>query len=426
MSALTQPQELCLIWESGQIRQKDIVTLSNQEWVNDECINYAAWLLWNEFEQQSVYVDNSFFFEDIQNALEAGTVKELIQRHGLKKKSILDVDHYVLPVNKNKNHWILVVVSYLGKMEKKPSILVVDSLETMRSTASPVFTSMRNFIVAALGNDRREIECLQAKNFQRQANYYDCGVFLIMFMELFLRNPEQFLEDAQHRRFIELSSVDARRRLLQEKIQRDFDEVVGLAAGVNGDSTASLPPARDPPPLQIQLRPPASPRLLITTSPGTPLTLSAKPPHPPSSPPAPAVAPPPTKADALTQERDPMPPATRSRAESRLKLTTSPTIRKQADQIPEPPARSTVHQQQGQMNSHIEVQIRTERRQGQGQGERDKITVRSSGEGSEGGSRDMSNAKQKHEQGQDRPSAGEVDTEGHGRGDRDVDYTRNG
>ncbi|KAH7378574.1 hypothetical protein BKA64DRAFT_766375, partial [Cadophora sp. MPI-SDFR-AT-0126] len=237
----------CLKWTEGVILPKDIKTLDDQEWINDEVINYSAWLLRNDYASKSkIFIDSSFFYKTLINAIRSGTVDRLLARRAARVPSIFAVEHYVIPVNQNGNHWILVVLSHLGEhSEGKPSIMILDSLDTIGTADNgSVFKVMQDFIAEA--NERyvhQEIAFLQAKNFRRQDNIYDCGIYLLLFLEAFLINPEQFIQDVRKESFIQMGDASRKRRALRERIQKDFDEfLVNANADISDVSNSTQRP----------------------------------------------------------------------------------------------------------------------------------------------------------------------------------------
>lgn len=90
---------------------------------------------------------------------------------------------------------------------KEPRIITLDSLSLPHS---PTCTNLKDYLIAEI-KAKRGIEIPQpralgmtATNIPTQKNYCDCGLFLLSYIEQFLRYPDQFTEDLLQRADMEI------------------------------------------------------------------------------------------------------------------------------------------------------------------------------------------------------------------------------
>ncbi|EDV46677.1 uncharacterized protein LOC6550383 [Drosophila erecta] len=167
------------------ITVKDIRTLIDGEWLNDEVINFYMSLLTERSEKRAgelpaTYAMNTFFVPRLLQAGHAG-VKRWTRKVDLFSKDIIPV-----PVHCNGVHWCMAIIHLRNKTIRyydsmgKPNQPVLDALEkylreeSLDKRKKPFDTS--SFVIESM------------QKIPQQLNGSDCGVFSCMFAEYITRD----------------------------------------------------------------------------------------------------------------------------------------------------------------------------------------------------------------------------------------------
>ncbi|NXH09749.1 SENP1 protease, partial [Bucco capensis] len=155
------------------ITRKDIQTLNNLNWLNDEIINFYMNLLMERSKERglpAVHAFNTFFFTKLKTA-----GYQAVKRW-TKKVDIFSVDLLLVPIHLGV-HWCLAVVDF-----RKKSITYYDSMGGINSEACRIL--LQYLKQESLDKRRRELDTngwsLLSKRSQeipQQMNGSDCGMF---------------------------------------------------------------------------------------------------------------------------------------------------------------------------------------------------------------------------------------------------------
>lgn len=175
--------------------------------------------------------------------------------HQLVKKwirhdDIFSKDFLIVPVNRAK-HWFLLIVCYhnrvpdfgdvdspksqsLGEDPHAPCILLMDSLGTCRNGGRYKLTDPLRNLLAAEWKERKgtgkefnpQVMPDRRVRVTEQDNYYDCGLYLLQYVEQFLKNPSDILASPlnDRRDWVDRSTMRGKRehiRLLILTLQRE-------------------------------------------------------------------------------------------------------------------------------------------------------------------------------------------------------------
>jgi len=164
-----------------------------------------------ELHRDRFHFFNTFFYEKLEKRQEA---YNKIQKW-TNKVDIFSKDFLIIPINEN-SHWSLVIVCYPGlvpathsekdkdpankKMPKKngePCIIYLDSLSGKKKSIHKIRDYLKREWQA-----RKALQGEKVENFlddklpyyqpdvPNQANYYDCGLFLLHYIEKFAATPD--------------------------------------------------------------------------------------------------------------------------------------------------------------------------------------------------------------------------------------------
>ncbi|NXA43834.1 SENP1 protease, partial [Eudromia elegans] len=155
------------------ITRKDIQTLNNLNWLNDEIINFYMNLLMERSKEKglpTVHAFNTFFFTKLKTA-----GYQAVKRW-TKKVDIFSVDLLLVPIHLGV-HWCLAVVDF-----RKKSITYYDSMGGINSEACRIL--LQYLKQESLDKKRKEFDTngwsLLSKRSQeipQQMNGSDCGMF---------------------------------------------------------------------------------------------------------------------------------------------------------------------------------------------------------------------------------------------------------
>ncbi|XP_060108179.1 sentrin-specific protease 1 [Heteronotia binoei] len=155
------------------ITRKDIHTLNNLNWLNDEIINFYMNMLMERSKQKgfpAVHAFNTFFFTKLKTA-----GYQAVKRW-TKKVDVFSVDILLVPIHLGV-HWCLAVIDY-----RKKNITYYDSMGGMNSEACKIL--LQYLKQESLDKKRKEFDTngwmLLSKRSQeipQQMNGSDCGMF---------------------------------------------------------------------------------------------------------------------------------------------------------------------------------------------------------------------------------------------------------
>lgn len=202
--------------------------------------------------RQKTLLFNSFFFNKLTSKSKPGEVDVGRDRHHQKVKKwlrhedIFSKDFLIVPVNRSK-HWFLLIVCYHNLVPdfvevepspvtfnpKAPCILLMDSLGAIRNGGRFKLTDpLRNML---------EMEWLEKKGTSKtfnqdsipdrrikvteQDNYYDCGLYVLQYVEQFLKDPSVILasEGSDFRDWIDRRVMTDKRGKIQDIIERIYN-----------------------------------------------------------------------------------------------------------------------------------------------------------------------------------------------------------
>ncbi|NWU23148.1 SENP1 protease, partial [Dyaphorophyia castanea] len=161
------------------ITRKDIQTLNNLNWLNDEIINFYMNLLMERSKEKdlpAVHAFNTFFFTKLKTA-----GYQAVKRW-TKKVDIFSVDLLLVPIHLGV-HWCLAVVDF-----RKKTITYYDSMGGINSEACRIL--LQYLKQESLDKKRKEFDtngwALLSKKSQeipQQMNGSDCGMFACKYAE---------------------------------------------------------------------------------------------------------------------------------------------------------------------------------------------------------------------------------------------------
>ncbi|KAF8861196.1 cysteine proteinase, partial [Acephala macrosclerotiorum] len=198
------------------IDKQDIYRLDEGEFLNDNLVTFYLFWLENRLEERNpdvakrIYFHNSFFFEKLSKPAKGS--KDIINYEAVKKwtakVNLFDYDYIVVPVNENF-HWYVAIICNaprLANQPKKgkkkgppprkhdPSAFRIITLDSFHGAHSPCCTKLKKYLLQEM-KTKLHIEAqdpgsvgMTAKNIPVQSNYSDCGLFLLNYIEEFLKN----------------------------------------------------------------------------------------------------------------------------------------------------------------------------------------------------------------------------------------------
>ncbi|GMI64890.1 hypothetical protein HRI_000158300 [Hibiscus trionum] len=199
-------------FDAVSISKRDVDLLQPETFVNDTIIDFYIKYLKNQIqpdERQRFHFFNSFFFRKLADldkdpsSISDGRAAFLRVHKWTRKLDIFGKDYIFIPVNFNL-HWSLLVICHLGevatfkdedlsKSSKVPCILHMDSIKGNHA-------GLKNLVQSYLWEEWKErhketSEDLSSKflnlrfvslELPQQENSFDCGLFLLHYLELFL------------------------------------------------------------------------------------------------------------------------------------------------------------------------------------------------------------------------------------------------
>ncbi|XP_077216860.1 putative ubiquitin-like-specific protease 2B isoform X2 [Tasmannia lanceolata] len=198
--------------DAVSISKRDVRLLEPETFINDTIVDFYIKYLKNKIrpeEKHRFHFFNSFFFrkladldKDPGSASEGRAAFQRV-RKWTRKVNIFEKDYIFVPVNFNL-HWSLIVICHPGEVAlfedheidkalKVPCILHMDSIKGNHQ-------GLKNLVQSYLWEEWKERHEESSKDFQlkfsnlrfvplelpQQENLFDCGLFLLHYVELFL------------------------------------------------------------------------------------------------------------------------------------------------------------------------------------------------------------------------------------------------
>ncbi|KAI3780035.1 hypothetical protein L2E82_09890 [Cichorium intybus] len=174
-------------------------------------------------ERNTFHFFNSLFFRKLadpdQDLLDASKGKAAFQRVKIwtRKVNLFQKDYIFIPVNYNY-HWSLIVICHPGDVAtyNVPCVLHMDSIRGSHTGLKGLLQSYLKEEWKERNQEASEEICSRFDNLRfislelpQQQNSYDCGLFLLHYVELFLKEaPQHFnpFEITQNFNFVSINS----------------------------------------------------------------------------------------------------------------------------------------------------------------------------------------------------------------------------
>jgi sentrin-specific protease 1 len=182
---------------------RNLATLKDQSWLNDEVINAYIRLINNALQVSDPRraVMNTYFFDELtKKKVDKSKLLRILSK---RKIDIAGLDQLFLPYNQNNVHWCFYCIDF-----RDSTIIYYDSLSSHTVSHEEQLVAFANMILEARPNPAvihspfRKVK--KAINFPSQGNGYDCGVFLLKGIDCLSRankvNFDQF--DLEYLRYL--------------------------------------------------------------------------------------------------------------------------------------------------------------------------------------------------------------------------------
>jgi hypothetical protein len=176
----------------------DIKTLSDGAWLNDNVIDFYLSLVTEKANSEGKcksFAFSTHFYSKLDSPAGYKSVARWAKRKGI---DVTTVDYVFVPINRNGNHWCLVVIN--NKQQK------LQYYDSMNGNGERALVVLRDYMIAeadriyANKHDEHEArynryQMLPRCRCPQQANGYDCGVFTCKNVELLSQDrPLNYLQ----------------------------------------------------------------------------------------------------------------------------------------------------------------------------------------------------------------------------------------
>lgn len=153
-----------------QITSRDLQTLSDRHWLNDNVIDFYLQLVKkfiNTTTDSQIHVFSTFFYTTLREKGYAG-VKKWAKRA---KVDVSKQDLIIIPINLNQTHWALSIID-----NNSQKIQYFDSLA---GDGTSILYDLQNYMISETGNSSRYemYDIVGLSDCPNQQNGFDCGVF---------------------------------------------------------------------------------------------------------------------------------------------------------------------------------------------------------------------------------------------------------
>ncbi|TVU49176.1 hypothetical protein EJB05_00472, partial [Eragrostis curvula] len=197
--------------EAVELSSSDIKCLEPGVYLSSPVINYyIQYIKRTKLSDEKFYIFNTYFYSKLEEAL-VRTSDFLKLRRWWKGVNIFHRAYIILPIH-GMAHWSLIIICIPGKESNSgPIILHLDSLGMHSSTK--IFDTIKRYleeewhhlkknpppdtsISKSIWEDLPRNIHTQIVQVPQQNNAYDCGIFMLYYVERFVREaPERFTRD---------------------------------------------------------------------------------------------------------------------------------------------------------------------------------------------------------------------------------------
>ncbi|EGW34305.1 uncharacterized protein SPAPADRAFT_148983 [Spathaspora passalidarum NRRL Y-27907] len=199
----TNPHQLFVSNFQIEITTKDLQTLQDGRWLNDNIIDYYLNLIMKDYPK--VFAWTTHFYSNLETKGYKG-----VERWGKRKKlNPFEKDMILVPVNISSTHWALTVIDNV-----KATITYYDSLDSQSIGNTAAVTNLNHYMnMEANRVGHAPVEYTlhpHHKQTPQQKNGYDCGVFTC--------TAAKFIASREGLRFGQRDMKIIRRRMTHEII----------------------------------------------------------------------------------------------------------------------------------------------------------------------------------------------------------------
>ncbi|CAH8357836.1 unnamed protein product [Eruca vesicaria subsp. sativa] len=203
--------------DAVSICKRDVELLQPETFVNDTIIDFYINYLKNQIqaeERQRFHFFNSFFFRKLADldkdpsSIADGKAAFLRVRKWTRKVDLFGKDYIFVPVNFNL-HWSLIIICHPGEVANCTNIDVDDStkvpcilhMDSIKGSHAGLKNLVQSYLCEEWKERHKETSDDISSRFMnlrfvslelpQQENSYDCGLFLLHYLELFLAEAPQ-------------------------------------------------------------------------------------------------------------------------------------------------------------------------------------------------------------------------------------------
>ncbi|KAJ5708924.1 hypothetical protein N7493_010258 [Penicillium malachiteum] len=243
----------------AEVSTDDRKRLRETEFLNDNLIAFYLRFLQDHLERTNkevakrVYFFNSYFFETLKNSPSGSTE---INYTGVEKWTrninLFEYDYIVVPINESA-HWYVAIICNLPKLDSssqpdsqndatapkgpapgpdQPHIVSFDSLDIshyqtnkiLRQYLSKESESKRGIDISSK-TTVKGIKGKRATNLPLQSNFYDCGLYLLAYVEKFVQDPDSFISNILQPKTGKVEWPEIRPGLLRKRFRHFLDDL---------------------------------------------------------------------------------------------------------------------------------------------------------------------------------------------------------
>lgn len=187
---MNQPEGVLINKYRIKITSRDIFTLSDRHWLNDNVIDFYLQLVKDFVTSKGiskVHVFSTFFYTTLKNQGYNG-VRKWAKRA---KVDVSELDYIFVPVNLNQTHWALALIDNVNQR--------FQYIDSMYSDGTDILYALVDYMTEE--TKKNHGETMNGKNYHTyningesdspsQQNGFDCGVFACTAVDYLARNRE--------------------------------------------------------------------------------------------------------------------------------------------------------------------------------------------------------------------------------------------
>ncbi|KAG1952469.1 sentrin-specific protease 6-like [Pimephales promelas] len=224
------------------LTKESLATLDDGMWLNDIVMDIALRSVHEELRRhirRKSLIYPVYFYTKLKTSGFSGVI------NWTKHEDIFRKDYLLIVENVLRNHWRLMIVCFPGNEEvehikkgrklvqkRRPCILMLDSQSEQVSDSMDVFQNIRSYLTEMWNHTRKKPRTFSADSMpalkvrvpEQQGNTSECGIFVLLYAENFLKDPpKELIDELDCTSWFTLADAFSKRAQIRDKMRSSLE-----------------------------------------------------------------------------------------------------------------------------------------------------------------------------------------------------------